>query len=159
MLSKLYRLACLTLSPLYFLNALQKALLFSVTNLLILEMVVVQVWGIWHLPKNLWSNKCSRCLLRGGKKVQLLDSSLYMHTCQGSFFNHLHWCSNRCNISSIMLEVDRILRPGGHVYIRDTVTVMDELQEIANAMGWVTILYDTGEGPHASWKLLNCEKR
>lgn len=65
----------------------------------------------------------------------------------------------RCNISSIMLEVDRILRPGGHVYIRDTVTVMDELQEIANAMGWVTILYDTGEGPHASWKLLNCEKR
>lgn len=58
-----------------------------------------------------------------------------------------------------MLEVDRILRPGGHVYIRDTVTVMDELQEIANAMGWVTILYDTGEGPHASWKLLNCEKR
>lgn len=65
----------------------------------------------------------------------------------------------RCNISSIMLEVDRILRPGGHVYIRDTVTVMDELQEIANAMGWVTVLYDTGEGPHASWKLLNCEKR
>lgn len=65
----------------------------------------------------------------------------------------------RCNISSIMLEVDRILRPGGHVYIRDTVTVMDGLQEIANAMGWVTILYDTGEGPHASWKLLNCEKR
>lgn len=65
----------------------------------------------------------------------------------------------RCNISSIMLEMDRILRPGGHVYIRDTVTVMDELQEIANAMGWVTILYDTGEGPHASWKLLNCEKR
>lgn len=68
-------------------------------------------------------------------------------------------CSSRCNITTIMLEMDRILRPGGRVYIRDSVSVINELREIANAMGWVTFLFDTGEGPHASWKLLNCEKR
>ncbi|CAK9138490.1 unnamed protein product [Ilex paraguariensis] len=65
----------------------------------------------------------------------------------------------RCNMSTTMLEMDRILRPGGRVYIRDTTTVIDELKEIADAMGWVTFKFDTGEGPHASLKLLHCEKR
>ncbi|KAL7263115.1 hypothetical protein ACSBR1_001320 [Camellia fascicularis] len=40
----------------------------------------------------------------------------------------------RCNISTIMLEMDRILRPGRHVYIRDTDTVIEELKDIAAAM-------------------------
>lgn len=65
----------------------------------------------------------------------------------------------RCNISSIMLEMDRILRPDGRVYIRDTSVVIDELQEIAKAMGWVTFVFDSGEGPYSNLKLLICEKR
>ncbi|XVE55257.1 hypothetical protein DITRI_Ditri03aG0144800 [Diplodiscus trichospermus] len=65
----------------------------------------------------------------------------------------------RCNMSTIMLEMDRMLRPGGRVYIRDSVSVMGELQEIATAMGWVPALHETGEGPHASWKILISEKR
>ncbi|XP_073294792.1 probable methyltransferase PMT12 [Primulina huaijiensis] len=65
----------------------------------------------------------------------------------------------RCNISSIMLEMDRILRPDGRVYIRDTSVVIDELQEIAKAMRWVTFVFDSGEGPHSNQKLLTCEKR
>nr|KJB29147.1 hypothetical protein B456_005G087000 [Gossypium raimondii] len=65
----------------------------------------------------------------------------------------------RCNMSTIMLEMDRILRPGGRVYIRDSISVMGELQEIATAMGWVAMLHETGEGPHASWKILISEKR
>ncbi|KAH7567957.1 hypothetical protein ACOSP7_009747 [Xanthoceras sorbifolium] len=65
----------------------------------------------------------------------------------------------RCNISTIMLEMDRMLRPGGHAYIRDSVSVMYELQQMASAMRWVHALHDTGEGPHASWKILICEKR
>ncbi|KAL7246164.1 hypothetical protein ACSBR2_001324 [Camellia fascicularis] len=60
----------------------------------------------------------------------------------------------RCNISTIMLEMDRILRPGGHVYIRDTDIVIEELKDIAAAMGWETLLFDTIEGPHATYKLL-----
>ncbi|KAL5733168.1 hypothetical protein ACOSP7_032509 [Xanthoceras sorbifolium] len=65
----------------------------------------------------------------------------------------------RCNISSIMLEMDRILRPGGRVYIRDSIDIMDELQEIAKAMGWHATQRDTSEGPHASYRILTCDKR
>ncbi|CAK9134822.1 unnamed protein product [Ilex paraguariensis] len=65
----------------------------------------------------------------------------------------------RCNISSIMLEMDRILRPGGRVYIRDSIAVMDELQEIGKVMGWHVSLRDTSEGPHASYRILTCDKR
>ncbi|KDP44890.1 hypothetical protein JCGZ_01390 [Jatropha curcas] len=65
----------------------------------------------------------------------------------------------RCNISSIMLEMDRILRPGGRAYIRDSLDVMDEVQATAKAMGWACQLHDTSEGPHASYRILRCDKR
>ncbi|XP_008219567.1 PREDICTED: probable methyltransferase PMT10 [Prunus mume] len=65
----------------------------------------------------------------------------------------------RCNISTIVLEMDRMLRPGGRVYIRDSISVISELQELASAVGWVPALHDTGEGPHASWKILIGDKR
>ncbi|KAE8683096.1 putative methyltransferase PMT11 [Hibiscus syriacus] len=65
----------------------------------------------------------------------------------------------RCNMSTIMLEMDRILRPGGRVYIRDSIDVMDELKDIAKAMGWHPALRDTSEGPHASYRILACDKR
>ncbi|XP_010691259.2 probable methyltransferase PMT11 [Beta vulgaris subsp. vulgaris] len=65
----------------------------------------------------------------------------------------------RCNVSSIMLEMDRILRPGGRAYIRDTISVVGELQEIAKAMGWRAAIHDTSEGPHASYKVLACDKQ
>ncbi|KAL2558051.1 putative methyltransferase PMT11 [Forsythia ovata] len=65
----------------------------------------------------------------------------------------------RCNISTIMLEMDRILRPGGRVYIRDSLAVMDELQEIGMAMGWHVSMRDTSEGPHSSYRILTCDKR
>nr|GLL47986.1 probable methyltransferase PMT10 [Ipomoea trifida] len=65
----------------------------------------------------------------------------------------------RCNISNIVLEMDRILRPGGRVYIRDLTPVIDELEEIIHAVGWVVSRFDDSEGPHSNWKLLTCEKR
>ncbi|KAA8539493.1 hypothetical protein F0562_026185 [Nyssa sinensis] len=65
----------------------------------------------------------------------------------------------RCNITSIMLEMDRILRPGGRVYIRESLAVIDELQEIGKAMGWHVSVRDTYEGPHASHRILTCDKR
>nr|XP_016438621.1 PREDICTED: probable methyltransferase PMT10 [Nicotiana tabacum] len=66
---------------------------------------------------------------------------------------------NRCNVTNIMLEMDRILRPGGRVYIRDTTPVIEELEEIAHALGWVAFKFDGSEGPHSNWKLLIGEKR
>uniref|UniRef100_A0A7N0TPL4 Methyltransferase n=1 Tax=Kalanchoe fedtschenkoi TaxID=63787 RepID=A0A7N0TPL4_KALFE len=65
----------------------------------------------------------------------------------------------RCNISDIMLEMDRILRPGGFAFIHDSVTAINEVQEIGNAMGWHVTLRDPPEGPHAFYKILICEKR
>ncbi|KAG5111888.1 hypothetical protein AAZX31_13G022000 [Glycine max] len=65
----------------------------------------------------------------------------------------------KCNISTIMLEMDRMLRPGGRVYIRDTTLVIGELQEIATALGWSTTINDVGEGPYSSWKILRSDKR
>ncbi|KAL6524700.1 hypothetical protein OROHE_015982 [Orobanche hederae] len=65
----------------------------------------------------------------------------------------------RCNTSTIMLEMDRILRPGGRVYIRDSLAIMDELQEVGKALGWHVTLRDTSEGPHASYRILTCDKR
>ncbi|XP_045786937.1 probable methyltransferase PMT11 [Trifolium pratense] len=64
----------------------------------------------------------------------------------------------RCNVSSIMLEMDRILRPGGVVYIDDTLSIMDELVKIAKALGWRAALRETIEGPHTSYRLLVCNK-
>ncbi|XP_027104372.1 probable methyltransferase PMT11 isoform X1 [Coffea arabica] len=64
----------------------------------------------------------------------------------------------RCNITTIMLEMDRILRPGGHVYIRDSLAVMDELQAIGNALGWRVSIRDTSEGPHASYRIFIGDK-
>ncbi|GAB4831841.1 hypothetical protein Ancab_005855 [Ancistrocladus abbreviatus] len=65
----------------------------------------------------------------------------------------------RCNITGIMLEMDRIVRPGGRVYIRDSLSVIDELTEIAKAVGWHVSVRDTSEGPHASYRVLQCDKR
>ncbi|XP_040999048.1 probable methyltransferase PMT10 isoform X2 [Juglans microcarpa x Juglans regia] len=65
----------------------------------------------------------------------------------------------KCDISTIMLEMDRMLRPDGRVYIRDTVSVIDEVKEIASALGWVPALHETGEGPHSSWRMLLCDKQ
>lgn len=68
------------------------------------------------------------------------------------------FCVFRCNVSVILLEMDRILRPGGHVYIRDSKNIMGEILDIAQAMGWRTDLRDTSEGPYASRKILRCDK-
>lgn len=62
-------------------------------------------------------------------------------------------------MSTIMLEMDRILRPGGRAFILDSLDVMDELQEIAKAMGWHAALSDTSEDPHANYRILACDKR
>ncbi|WOL16559.1 putative methyltransferase PMT11 [Canna indica] len=64
----------------------------------------------------------------------------------------------RCNISNILLEMDRILRPRGRAYIRDSKFIINDIKQITEAMGWRTQLHDTSEGAYASRKILMCEK-
>jgi len=64
----------------------------------------------------------------------------------------------RCNISDILLEMDRILRPGGYAYIRENRVVLSEIEPIAKAMGWRILLLDTEEGAYASRKVLSGQK-
>ncbi|KAL9163931.1 hypothetical protein ABFS82_06G073400 [Erythranthe guttata] len=64
----------------------------------------------------------------------------------------------RCNITTIMLEMDRILRPGGRVYIRESLSIVEELEEIGRAVGWHVSLRDPSQGPHASYRILACDK-
>ncbi|KAL5991755.1 hypothetical protein ACLOJK_012666 [Asimina triloba] len=60
--------------------------------------------------------------------------------------------------SSIMLEMDRMLRPGGHAYIRDSVAVIHKVQKIAKAMGWSAATHETAEGLYSSRRVLRCDK-
>ncbi|XP_068641264.1 probable methyltransferase PMT11 [Aristolochia californica] len=64
----------------------------------------------------------------------------------------------RCNITSILLEMNRILRPGGRAYIRDSKSVIEDIYGITNAMGWRSTVQDTSEGPYASRRVLRCDK-
>lgn len=120
---------------------------------------------IWYIPENLWPIACSRFVLCRAEKVRLKVPRaclIVISSCFAGRYNFLQIivdCRHKCKVSSIMLEMDRMLRPGGTVYIRDTISVMSELQEIATATRWVCTLRDTGEGPHASWKILTCDKR
>lgn len=93
--------------------------------------------------------------------VYIILSANYYRICwhKANEYSKLYFTNPRCNISTIMLEMDRLLRPGGRVYIRDTMSIMGELQTIASALGWVPALHDTGEGPHSSWKILMGDKR
>ncbi|PKA63968.1 putative methyltransferase PMT11 [Apostasia shenzhenica] len=65
----------------------------------------------------------------------------------------------RCNFSLILLEMDRLLRPGGLAYVRDSKFIIEEIKEITEAMGWRTEVRDTTEGPYASRKILMCYKK
>ncbi|XP_020593818.1 probable methyltransferase PMT11 isoform X1 [Phalaenopsis equestris] len=64
----------------------------------------------------------------------------------------------RCNITTILLEMDRILRPGGRAYIRDFKYIIDEIQAITLAMGWRANQFDTSEGLYSSRRILICDK-
>ncbi|KAK6939950.1 putative S-adenosyl-L-methionine-dependent methyltransferase [Dillenia turbinata] len=68
-----------------------------------------------------------------------------MHDCP----QDLKW-----NISNIVLEIDRIIRPSDHVYIHDKISVFSELEELAAAVRWWCVAHNTFEEPHANMRIL-----
>lgn len=64
----------------------------------------------------------------------------------------------RCKMTDIVLEMDRILRPGGFVLVRDKKETIIQFQTIAISLGWKTTIGDTESGPKGTDKLLHCQK-
>ncbi|KAJ4775187.1 S-adenosyl-L-methionine-dependent methyltransferases superfamily protein [Rhynchospora pubera] len=61
---------------------------------------------------------------------------------------------DRCDISYILLEMDRILRPEGTVIFRDTVETVVKIQSITDGMRWKSRIMDHESGPFNPEKIL-----
>lgn len=61
---------------------------------------------------------------------------------------------DRCDMTDILLEMDRILRPEGAVLIRDSVDVLNKVRKIAKGMRWESKLVDHENGPFVEEKIL-----
>ncbi|PKA63318.1 putative methyltransferase PMT18 [Apostasia shenzhenica] len=60
----------------------------------------------------------------------------------------------RCDITYILLEIDRILRPEGTVIFRDSVEGLVKIQSISNGMRWKSRIMDHESGPFNPEKIL-----
>lgn len=61
---------------------------------------------------------------------------------------------DRCDITYILLEMDRILRPEGTVVFRDTVEVLVKVKELTEGMRWKGQIMDHESGPFNPEKIL-----
>ncbi|XP_021856692.2 probable methyltransferase PMT17 [Spinacia oleracea] len=61
---------------------------------------------------------------------------------------------DRCDITYILLEMDRLLRPEGTVIFRDTVEVLVKIQAITKRMKWKSHIADHESGPFNPEKIL-----
>ncbi|KAG0474893.1 hypothetical protein HPP92_014579 [Vanilla planifolia] len=66
---------------------------------------------------------------------------------------------DRCDITYVLLEMDRMLRPEGVVVLRDTVEVLVKVQAITEGMRWKSKIMDHESGPFNPEKILLAYKR
>jgi len=66
--------------------------------------------------------------------------------------------SHRCEMKDVLLEMDRILRPGGLVIVRDGHALLEIAGTLGKAMRWKCTRHDTEQGPEDSDGLLICKK-
>ncbi|KAJ3672538.1 hypothetical protein LUZ60_007259 [Juncus effusus] len=60
----------------------------------------------------------------------------------------------RCDITNILLEMDRILRPEGTVIFRDKIEMLVKIQSIMDGMRWKSQIMDHESGPFSTEKIL-----
>ncbi|EYU33422.1 hypothetical protein ABFS82_05G069500 [Erythranthe guttata] len=65
---------------------------------------------------------------------------------------------DRCDITYILLEMDRILRPEGTVIFRDVVEVLVKIKSITDGMRWESKIVDHESGPFNVEKILLATK-
>ncbi|CAL9165569.1 probable methyltransferase PMT17 [Musa acuminata AAA Group] len=61
---------------------------------------------------------------------------------------------DRCDITYILLEMDRILRPEGTVIIRDVVDVLTKVKALTDGLRWKSQIMDHESGPFNPEKIL-----
>ncbi|GMI95454.1 hypothetical protein like AT4G10440 [Hibiscus trionum] len=61
---------------------------------------------------------------------------------------------DRCDMTYILLEMDRILRPEGSVIFRDTVELLVKIKSITDGMRWKSQIVDHESGPFNPEKIL-----
>ncbi|TKY70121.1 Methyltransferase PMT20 [Spatholobus suberectus] len=66
--------------------------------------------------------------------------------------------SHRCEMKYVLLEMDRILRPGGHAIIRESAYFVDAIATIAKGMRWGCRKENTEYGVDKE-KILICQKK
>ncbi|KAL6633791.1 hypothetical protein ACP70R_026462 [Stipagrostis hirtigluma subsp. patula] len=66
---------------------------------------------------------------------------------------------NRCEMESILLEMDRILRPEGTVIVRDDVDMLVKVKSHADGMRWDSQIVDHEDGPLVREKILLVVKK
>ncbi|XP_050385544.1 probable methyltransferase PMT23 [Argentina anserina] len=49
--------------------------------------------------------------------------------------------SQRCDIVEVVVEMDRVLRPGGHIVIQDTMEIIDKLRPILHSLHWSSTVH------------------
>ncbi|KAF3775995.1 putative methyltransferase [Nymphaea thermarum] len=86
------------------------------------------------------------------------DSNYWKYIVRG-YVRAFRWGSSSIrNVLDMRAGFGGILRPGGFVYIRDFKKTIEEIHQIAFAMGWRVSAFLTSEGPYSGKKLLRCEK-
>ncbi|GAV75131.1 Methyltransf_29 domain-containing protein [Cephalotus follicularis] len=65
---------------------------------------------------------------------------------------------DRCDITYILLEMDRILRPEGTVIIRDAVDILVKIKDKTDGMRWKSQIMDHESGPFNPEKILVAAK-
>lgn len=68
----------------------------------------------------------------------------------GIFSNYM----DKCDITDILLEMDRILRPEGAIIVRDHVDVVVKVKRFADQLRWHSLIVHSEDGPFDPEKLL-----
>ncbi|KAF3577081.1 hypothetical protein DY000_02028809 [Brassica cretica] len=66
---------------------------------------------------------------------------------------------DKCEPEDILLEMDRVLRPGGGVIIRDDVDVLIKVKELSKGFQWQGRIADHEKGPHERVKIYYAVKQ
>ncbi|XP_062228592.1 probable methyltransferase PMT19 [Phragmites australis] len=120
------------------------------------------VWVMNVVPANITNNTLGIIYERGliGTYIDWCEAfSTYPRTydlihANGIFSSHIH----KCGIVDILVEMDRILRPGGAAIVRDRADVVLKVKKDADRLPWHNRIIDTENGALDPEKLLIVDK-